>query len=104
MMQPDMRRNRWVGEARTGRELVQAWVDQKHGGNIAAAGRALGLGRHPRQRLWGFLRQGIGLGEWDELRVARMLGIPFEAVVMADTPIGELMDPQAFEQSPRWLN
>jgi hypothetical protein len=81
----------WRHEYRTGRELVEDWVDEQE--SIAEAARILGLGNSGRQRLWAFLRTGAGLGDFDELRTALILDIPFRAVVMADTPVRQLFDP-----------
>jgi hypothetical protein len=90
MVPLDMSAGQWRSETRTGRELVGEWVEGYP--TIAAAGRALALGPNARQRLWSYLRLGTGLGV-DGLRVARIVGIPFEAVLFGDAPVCDLFDP-----------
>jgi hypothetical protein len=89
-----MRRD-WKTEKKTGRELVEDWVeeDSEAQGSIAEAARILGLGEAGRQRLWAYLRVGTGLGRMDELRVSIIIGLPYRAVVNADVPICDLFAP-----------
>ena len=90
----DMRRD-WKTEKKTGRELVEEWVEEgEPGGSIAEAARILGLGEAGRQRMWAYLRVGTGLGRKDELRAAIIIGLPYRAVANADDPIRDLFDPQ----------
>jgi hypothetical protein len=82
----------WKNEYRTGREVIEDWVEEQE--SIAEAARILGLGESGRQRLWAFLKVGTGMGDMDELRTARILNVPYEAVALADTPIRKLFDPR----------
>ena len=82
----------WKTEERTGRQLVDEWVEAQ--GSIAEAARMLGLGPSGRQRLWAYLRVGTGLGRRDELRAAIISGIPYRAVVNADDPVCDLFNPR----------
>jgi hypothetical protein len=82
----------WQDEKSTGRELVEQWVDDQP--SIAEAARILGLGPAGRQRLWAYLRVGTGLGDMDELRAARILRVPYEAIAIADTPVCDLFAPR----------
>jgi hypothetical protein len=82
----------WTAEYRSGRELIEDWVDEQE--SIAEAARILGLGENGRKRLWAFLNDDTGLGDMDELRIALILDIPVRAVVQADKPIRKLFDPK----------
>ncbi len=77
----------WRSETRTGHELVTQWVSLHP--TKASAARVLGL--HPGHlRIW-LLESERGMEPSNALRIARKIGIPFEAVVFKNRPVCELL-------------
>ena len=81
------KRTAWRNEKRTGLELIRLWVAAQK--NQAEAARLLGLSP---QRLWGFLHVSArGLDPKGSQTVARIIGLPFEAVVFKDEPVCDVV-------------